>query len=71
MQVCTTVAGQTVVIASPSPVSPSQTAMHTSASAAVLDLGEHREPELRALATDAAQIPSTSRRPSTVTPMTT
>ncbi|ANS31084.1 hypothetical protein R1CP_32305 [Rhodococcus opacus] len=42
--------GHTVVMASGNPLSPSHTAMHTSATPAVTDLCQHSEPEFGALA---------------------
>src|SRR3954447_8748695 len=50
MHAWTVASSQVAVTASGRPFSPSQTTMHTSSRAAVLDLGEHREPELGALA---------------------
>ena len=72
MQVCTTVCGQTVVIASGRPLRPSQTAMHTSCDAAVLELGQHRQPELGALAAVAGpQAQDVAFRRRTVTAIAT
>ena len=57
MQVCTIARGHTVVIASGRPLRPSQTDDEHVGDAAVLDLGEHRQPELRALAAVAGPQP--------------
>jgi hypothetical protein len=70
MQVCTMVFAQTALTASGRPLSPSQTTMHTSRDAAVLDLRQHPQPVLGALAVAvlAGPQPRMSRSPSTVTP---
>ena len=72
MQACTVVRSQTLLMASGSPLRPSQTAMHTSASdAAVLQLGQHLQPNFAPSPPSPSHRPKMSRSPFTVTPITT
>ena len=57
MHCCTTVSSHTVVIASGRPLSPSQTAMHTSATPRFFSSVSTLQPELRALAAVAGPQP--------------
>ena len=62
MQACTVASSQTVLIASGRPFRPSQTAMQTSSDAAVLQVGQHCQPELRALAAVAGPATDNAQR---------
>ncbi len=70
MQVCTTVCGQVPLIASGSPLSPSQTAMSTSRILRFFSSVSTCAQNLAPSPPSPAQMPRMSRRPSAVTPLT-